>query len=302
VVVLLASAPAAGAAGEREDDAPWKPAIHEAAEYAKSRRGAIAFSVRTPGHHWGWHSRQTFPSASVLKPMLMLAYLDRPGVRGRALTRTDKGLLRAMITRSDNAAASRIFGIVGTRGLKRVARRARMTRFTPVTPIWGNSRITAQDQSRFFLRIDALLPARHSAYAMSLLASIVPSQRWGIARVPMPLPGWKVYFKGGWGSGTGLVEHQVALLTRGGQRIALAIMTRSNGTHAHGKETLRGVAKRLLHALERRAEESRRHSVGSSPFGQAAAVSLPPRCPPSTRQRGGPWLGCSTGAALGSVT
>jgi hypothetical protein len=246
VVLFLASAPGAGAAGERED-APWRPAIHEAAEYAKSRRGTIAFSVRTPGRRWGWHSRQSFPSASVLKPMLMLAYLDRPVVRDRRLTRTDKTLLRPMITRSDNAAASRILGIVGTGGLKRVARRARMTRFTPVTPIWGNSRITAEDQSRFFLRIDALLPRRHRGYGMRLLESIAPSQRWGIARVP--LPGWKLYFKGGWGSGTGLVDHQVALLTRGEERIALAIMTRNDGSHAYGKETLRGVAKRLVRGL-----------------------------------------------------
>jgi hypothetical protein len=247
VVVFLASAPAAGATGEREDHAPWKPAIHEAAEYARSRRGVIAFSVRTPGHHWGWRSRRTFPSASVLKPMLMLTYLDRPGVRDRALTRTDKALLLPMITRSDNAAASRILAIVGTGGLKRVARRARMTRFSPVTPIWGNSRITAEDQSRFFLRIDSLLPPRHRDYAMGLLESIVPSQRWGIARVP--LPGWKLYFKGGWGSGTGFVDHEVALLTRGDERIAVAIMTRSNGSHAYGKETLRGIAKRTLRGL-----------------------------------------------------
>jgi hypothetical protein len=124
-----------------------------------------------------------------------------------------------------------------------------MKRFTPVTPIWGNSRITAEDQSRFFLRIDALVPERHRAYAMKLLATVVPSQRWGIGRVS--LPGWRAYFKGGWGSGTGAVDHQVALLTRGDERLSLAIMTVGNGTHAYGKETLRGIAKRLLRGLPR---------------------------------------------------
>jgi hypothetical protein len=221
--------------------------VHEAAEYAKQRRGVVAFSVRTRGHVWGWHSQRTFPIASVLKPMLMLAYLDRPGVRSRALTRADKALLRPMITRSDNATASRILGAVGVGGLRRVARRARMTSFVPVTPVWGLSRTSAEDQSRFFLRIERLLPARHRAYAMKLLASVVPSQRWGIAQVP--LPGWKLYFKGGWGSGTGAVDHQVALLARGDERVAVAVMTSSQGTHAYGKETLRGVAKRLLRGL-----------------------------------------------------
>jgi hypothetical protein len=122
-----------------------------------------------------------------------------------------------------------------------------MRHFTPVLPVWGLSRITADDQTRFFLRIDSFVRARHRAYARHLLASIVPSQRWGIGRVRPR--GWKLYFKGGWGSGTGLVDHQVALLTRGGERVSVAILTYADGTHAYGKETLRGIAKRLLAGL-----------------------------------------------------
>ena len=82
---------------------------------------------------------------------------------------------------------------------------------------------------------------------MRLLSSIVPSQRWGIAQVRPR--GWALYFKGGWGSGSGLVDHQVALLTRGKERVSLVILTASDGSHAYGKETLRGVAKRLLRGL-----------------------------------------------------
>jgi hypothetical protein len=152
-----------------------------------------------------------------------------------------------MIRRSDNAAASAIFSQVGTRRLRALARRAHMYRFTPAAPIWGNSRISAADQARFFLRIDRLVPARHRRYAMYLLAHVVPSQRWGIGRVQPR--GWRLYFKGGWGSGTGRVDHQSALLTRGRERVALSILTYADGTHAYGKETLRGVAKRLLRGL-----------------------------------------------------
>ena len=39
-----------------------------------------------------------------------------------------------------------------------------------------------------------------------------------------------MYFKGGWGSGTGAVDHQVALLERGEERIAVAVFTASNGS------------------------------------------------------------------------
>ena len=77
----------------------------------------------------------------------------------------------------------------------------------------------------------------------------MPSQRWGVARaVPR---GWTLHFKGGWGSGTGWVDHQSALLTRGRRRVAISILTRDDGTHAAGNRTLRGVARRLSRGLGR---------------------------------------------------
>jgi hypothetical protein len=122
-----------------------------------------------------------------------------------------------------------------------------MRRFRLVTPVWGLSRIDAEDQARFFLRIDRLTAERHRDYAMALLEHITARQRWGIAQEEPP--GWRLFFKGGWGSGTGWVDHQVALLTRGRERVSIAILTYANGSHAYGKETLRGTAKRLLRGL-----------------------------------------------------
>ncbi|MGN6276956.1 MAG: hypothetical protein ACTHNP_13650 [Solirubrobacterales bacterium] len=91
------------------------------------------------------------------------------------------------------------------------------------------------------------IPGRHRAFARYLLSHVIRAQRWGIGRV-VP-QGWKLFLKGGWGSGTGLVDHQVALLKRGRKRIALAIFTQFNPDHAYGKHTLRGVASRLLAGL-----------------------------------------------------
>ena len=66
----------------------------------------------------------------------------------------------------------------------------------------------------------------------------------------MPLPGWQLYFKGGWGSGDGEIDHQVALLRGcGDARIAVAILTTAQGSHEYGKRTLQGVATRLLGGL-----------------------------------------------------
>ena len=96
------------------------------------------------------------------------------------------------------------------------------------------------------------MPLRHRGVALRLLRSIVREQRWGIARVA-PRE-WSLYFKGGWGSGAGSVDHQVALLRRGEERVAVAITTTANGSHAAGKRTLRGVAARLLRGLARAGE------------------------------------------------
>ena len=78
----------------------------------------------------------------------------------------------------------------------------------------------------------------------------MPSQRWGIGR--LKLPGWRVYFKGGWGSGSGAVDHQVALLTHGDTRLSVAVLTAANGSHATGKATLEGVFRRLLRGVAAR--------------------------------------------------
>jgi beta-lactamase class A len=224
----------------------WKPDVEAARDYAQTRAGQISFALRAEGHLYGVDTRRTVPSASVLKAMLLVAYLCQPDVRSRPLAKADRDLLTPMIRRSDNVAATRVRDIVGNDGLVRLARRVGMRAFTPAA-IWGLSRIDAADQTLFFLHIERYIPRRHRATALRLLSSIVPSQRWGIAQVRPA--GWALYFKGGWGSGTGAVDHQVALLRRGKRRLSVAILTTNSPSHDYGKQTLRGVAARLLGGL-----------------------------------------------------
>jgi beta-lactamase class A len=224
----------------------WSPNVTGANRYAAARSGSVTFAVRTERRVWSRDARRTVPAASVLKAMLLVAYLRQADVRDRPLRPADRDLLTPMVRWSDNVTATRVRDIVGDRGLVRLARRSGMRRFRPA-PIWGLSSIDAADQTRFFLRIDRLVPRRHRREGMRLLASIVPSQRWGIARVRPP--GWALYFKGGWGSGSGAVDHQVALLRRGDRRLAVAIMTTSSPSHEYAKRTLEGVAGRLLRGL-----------------------------------------------------
>jgi hypothetical protein len=246
-VALLTVALAVPAAATADT---WHAHVREAREYAQARAGEISFGVRTRRGLRGVGVERGVPSASVVKAMLLVAYLREPDVRGRRLRAADRALLGPMIRWSSNAAASQVCNIVGTDGLARLARRAHMSHFHATRP-WGLSTIDVADQTRFLLHIDRRVPRRHRRYAMRLLGSIVPSQRWGIGRVRPR--GWALYFKGGWGSGTGWADHQVALLRRGRRRLSVAILITSSPSHAYGNETLRGISKRLLRGLRPRS-------------------------------------------------
>ncbi len=240
VLAVVLSSTAAAAAPE------WRPGLEEARAFAEQRRGDVAFAVRTERAVWGHRMNTRVRSASVIKAMLMVAYLNHPGVRGRSLEAADSALLQPMIRASDNLTATRVRAYVGDARISSLARRARMFAFR-IAPIWGHSAITAADQTRLFLRIDRLTVARHRAFALRELAAIVGWQRWGVGRVRPR--GWELFFKGGWGSGTGAVNHQVALLRRGGERVAVAVTTTGNPSHEYGSATLEGTFGRLLRGL-----------------------------------------------------
>jgi hypothetical protein len=226
----------------------WGKRVQAAEGYARARAGLVSFAlIDETGRLRGYRARAVVPTASLLKAMLLVAYLRMGSVRDRDLTAGERGLLAPMIRWSANAPVATILPRIGARRLSRLVRIARMERFRLAWPVWGLSETTARDQARFFNRIDALVPARHRRYALSLLRRIVPSQRWGVAQVPHE--GWRLYFKSGWGSGTGLVDHQSALLVAGRYRISLSVTTRFNPDHEYGKATLRGVARRLVGRL-----------------------------------------------------
>lgn len=246
VAVGAAAGDAAGATLPRS----WDGRVAAAVRYLDARAGDVSFAVVDErGRLRGFRVDRPAKSASVLKAILLVTYLNEPSVRGRALTSSDRSLLEPMIRWSDNTTATRTLHIVGADSVAALAQRAGMTSFRLVWSPWGYSQITARDQARFFYAIDRYVPARHRAYALRLLATIVSSQRWGVGRVAPR--GWNLYFKGGWGSGRGLVDHQVALLEAGGERVSAAVLTRNNPSHAYGNETLRGVFARLFAGVPR---------------------------------------------------
>jgi hypothetical protein len=219
----------------------WAPDTDAANAFADGRAGEVSFAVRTEDRLWGRAPDAVVHGLSLVKAVLLVATLQT--ARDRPLTATERRDLRPMIRESSNAAASRVVRRLGRARIERTARRVGMPRFR-LAERWGLSATTAREQTRFFVRIDAAMPAAHRAYGMGLLQTVVPAQRWGVGQV-VP-PGWTASFKGGWTDGPGLSEHQVALLTRGDERVAVAVMSTGQPGHAYARRGLRGLFARLL--------------------------------------------------------
>lgn len=228
-----------------ESALPTAVAFARARAFARSRAGLVSFAVVDSSGKLHCHECwRRYTAASVVKAMLLVAYLDLVSASKRPLSRTDRTLLGSMIRVSDNDAATAIYLRVGDARLHRLATRAGMKAFS-VSGYWGYAQVTAADQARLFAALDRLVPRTFLAYARGLLSSIVSWQSWGIPAVARPR--WRTFFKGGWrGTSLGQLVHQAARLEKDGLSIAIAVLTDGNPSHAYGRGTVRGIAAHLL--------------------------------------------------------
>jgi len=219
---------------------PSSAGLRRAFAWAAGRGGRVSVAVLdSRGRPHGFHPWRTFTSASVVKAMLLVAYLrSHP-----APTAFMRDKLRRMIEYSDNAATDVVFGVVGRRGLVRLARLTGMRGFRP-SGGWITTRSTAADMARFFRDMERYIPDRQRRFANGLLAGITPSQSWGIPAAARPL-GYRVYFKGGW-LGAFVLANQAARVERERVRLGIAVFTDGNPASGYGLDTIRGVTERLL--------------------------------------------------------
>jgi beta-lactamase class A len=219
---------------------PSAAARRAAFAWAARRAGRVAVAVvDSRGQLHGYHARAPFVSASVVKAMLLVAYLRRHATVSAAMRR----VLQRMIDYSDNAAADLVYRDVGRAGLVRLAHVVRMQGFH-ATGAWISTRVTAADLALFFRDMETWIPKRHRRLANWLLAHVTPSQRWGIPAAAVPR-GYRVYFKPGW-LGAWVLANEAARLEGHGVRLGLAVFTDRNPNSAYGKETIAGVTSRLL--------------------------------------------------------
>jgi hypothetical protein len=231
-------------AGKLPQGFPGPAAIHRAMSYEAGRIGRTSFAVMdSEGRLHGRNIHYKFRSASVVKAMLLVAYLRRKQSLGQHhITSYDRSILNPMIEVSDNNAATQCWQIVGDGRLYSLAHAAHMTDFS-IVGIWANAQISAADQARYFFEMDSLIPHEFVNYANYLLSHIVSYESWGIPAIARPL-GYHVWFKGGWIPP--YLTHQVARLKHHGKKFAIAVMTDGDPSFSYGIDTIQGVTSALL--------------------------------------------------------
>lgn len=224
---------------------PTSQSVDRAARYLAERDGVKAFAViDNRGKLAGVNVHLRFHSASTVKSMLLVAYLQMLAAEHRDLADSSRDLLYPMIHSSNNEAATAVLAAVGESRLNAVARQAGMRDYEPGGATWGFTEISAADMARFFLIQDSLIPRRFDGYARWLLSTIEPSESWGIPAVARPE--FQVFFKGGWLPEFEGLVNQVARLERSHDTFAMAVLTRGDPSMVYGEKTIEGVTARLL--------------------------------------------------------
>ena len=226
--------------------------VRKAFRWARHRAGLVSIAlIDTGGRMRRMEGRRVFVSASVVKAVMLAAYLRR---HRSGISRHARAVLRAMITWSDNSAAEWIYYALGDEMIEHTARKAGAGSID-VRGWWSETYLSASAGARFMSKMRRVIPGRHRRFAMRLLAHITPSQQFGI---PDGIGrGWDLYFKGGWRSTPrGALLHQIAVLHSGKRKLSLAVMTDGNPSMTYGIETIEGIARRLVPDVPGRGRRS----------------------------------------------
>jgi hypothetical protein len=239
----------------------------------RGRVSAVAVGVDDPGRRLQcWlNSSAHFDSASVVKVTILSALLRKAQEQHRYLTATEALLAHAMITESDNDAASALWDDVGRYDLQHFLNLARMTR-TYLGPggYWGLTLITAYDEVlllRLLVNQNRVLDTSSRHYVLGLMARVIPAQRWGVpAGAPTSLivhvkNGWLPLLTHGWRI------HSIGTFTGRGGGYSIVVLTEDNPTMAYGIDTIEAIARAINHDLNPAARSRVPSSEPSASWG-----------------------------------
>ena len=216
------------------------------------RSDTIAVTVydRRTGVTCRWDEGHRFDSASVVKATILAALLRWHQETRRPLSAGERSLATAMITESDNNAASALWAEVGHARLQHFLNLARMSE-TILGPsgYWGLTQITARDELallRLLTRANPVLSNSSRSYELGLMARVIPSQRWGTpAGAPAAVT---VHVKNGWlpRATRGWRINSIGAFSGHGRDYMIVVLTDNNPTMGYGIDTVERIA-RVVH-------------------------------------------------------
>ncbi|WP_102936788.1 serine hydrolase [Streptomyces malaysiensis] len=215
----------------------------------RGRSGTVAISLRDDATHTRCTLRanQRFDSASVVKVTVLSTLLWDAQRHHRALTKREKTLATAMITKSDNASTSKLWKQLKPSRVKAFLQAAGMDATVPgKNGYWGLTRITANDQERLLDLIthpNTVLTDASRSCVLTLMGKVIREQRWG---TPAGAPrGVQIHVKNGWleRSTHGWRVHSIGAFTGDGHDYTLTVLTQDNRTMKAGVATIEAVAR-----------------------------------------------------------
>ena len=184
-------------------------------------------------------------SASIVKTIILGALLRWHQETGTALSAQEQGEATAMITESDDAAATDLWDEVGRTRLQQFLDAAKMTETELGNGgYWGLTQVTAHDEMLLLRLLDQsnpVLTAASRSYELGLMADVNSSQRWG---TPDGAPGdVTVHVKNGWlGDAGGWHVNSLGLFTGEDRNYMMAVLTTAGPSEEYGIDTIEGVA------------------------------------------------------------
>jgi len=214
----------------------------------RGRSSAVGLTVddRVAGVTCKLHPHWHIDSASVVKVTILSALLRKRQQEHLSLTAAQKRLATAMITVSDNNAASTLWAQTGRPSLQHFLNLAGMLE-TQLGPggYWGLTQITAHDELtllRLLTSKNSVLSAASCGYVLNLMAHVVPSERWGVPAgapanvtvhvkngwLPQPTHGWRI--------------NSIGSFSGHGRDYMIVVLTWNNPTMTYGIDTVQAVA------------------------------------------------------------
>ena len=224
----------------------------------RSDVSAYAIDLRT-GQAIRYGQASGMATASIAKLDILLTFLLHQQDAGALPSASETALATAMITHSDNDAASSLWSTVGAgSGVAAANRRFGLSVTVPgPTSYWGSTTTSAADQVRLMrlvLQPNAVLGTAYREYALRLLESVESDQRWGVsAASDRGGSDPRLALKNGWlpraVDGGRWVVTSVGCVTAGGDPLVLAVLTRRSASMNNGIALVESVAGVLRDAL-----------------------------------------------------